>query len=208
MQLPTDQYVLIPLPNNAKLEKKSDNLFSLRVPELQIFNVWLRPHVVSSVDVTPEGVIIEAVECRLDGSPEVQRLDLNSKFELSVKVVLQGYQGAVSSPASALPLCAPGLRIPHASLLSLQRSCLCARARAREPASCLRVQDASGGRLALLSCRSRCLRCPAKHQTLNKGGTTDPRGLRSMLTCRSEISVWVDPPQVEKDRCCSFCLLP
>jgi hypothetical protein len=59
MQLPTDQYVLIPLPNNAKLEKTSEKLFSLRVPELQIFNVWLRPHVVSSVDVTPEGVVIE-----------------------------------------------------------------------------------------------------------------------------------------------------
>ena len=38
----------------------------------------------------------QAVECRLDGSPEVQRLDLNSKFELSVKVVLQGYQGSHS----------------------------------------------------------------------------------------------------------------
>jgi hypothetical protein len=59
MQLPTDQYVLIPLPNNAKLEKTSEKLFTLRVPELQIFNVWLRPHVVSSVDVTPEGVVIE-----------------------------------------------------------------------------------------------------------------------------------------------------
>jgi len=93
MQLPTDQYVLIPLPNNAKLEKQSEDLFTLLVPELQLFNVWLRPHVVSKVEVTPDGVLIEAVECRLDGSPEVQRLDLNSKFELSVKVVLQGIQG-------------------------------------------------------------------------------------------------------------------
>jgi hypothetical protein len=67
MLLPTDQYVLMPLPNGAKLEKKSDNLFNLIVPELQIFSVWLRPHVVSRVDVTPAGVIIEAVECRLDG---------------------------------------------------------------------------------------------------------------------------------------------
>lgn len=116
MQLPTDQYVLIPLPNNAKLEKTSNGLFTLLVPELQIFNVWLRPHVVSSVDVTPSGVFIQAVECRLDGSPEVQRLDLNSKFELSVKVILEGVQ--------------------------------------------------------------------------------DPRGLRSVITCRSEISVWVDPPQI------------
>jgi len=97
MQLPTDQYVLIPLPNNAKLEKKSEDLFTLLVPELQLFNVWLRPHVVSKVKVTPDGVLIEAVECRLDGSPEVQRLDLNSKFELSVKVVLQGIQGLCAS---------------------------------------------------------------------------------------------------------------
>ena len=67
MLLPTDQYVLMPLPNGAKLEKKSDNLFNLIVPELQIFSVWLRPHVSSRVDVTPAGVIIEAVECRLDG---------------------------------------------------------------------------------------------------------------------------------------------
>ena len=59
MQLPTDQYVLIPLPNNAKLEKTSNGLFTLLVPELQIFNVWLRPHVVSSVDVTPSGVFIQ-----------------------------------------------------------------------------------------------------------------------------------------------------
>lgn len=116
MQLPTDQYVLIPLPNNAKLKKASNGLFTLLVPELQIFNVWLRPHILSSVDVTPSGVLIEAVECRLDGSPEVQRLDLNSKFELSVKVILEGVQ--------------------------------------------------------------------------------DPRGLRSVITCRSEISVWVDPPQI------------
>mmetsp|Transcript_53688 Transcript_53688/g.78663 ORF Transcript_53688/g.78663 Transcript_53688/m.78663 type:complete len:268 (+) Transcript_53688:50-853(+) len=116
MQLPTDQYVLIPLPNNAKLEKQSEDLFTLLVPELQLFNVWLRPHVVSKVEVTPDGVLIEAVECRLDGSPEVQRLDLNSKFELSVKVVLQGIQ--------------------------------------------------------------------------------DPRGLRNVMTARSEITVWVDPPPI------------
>lgn len=116
MQLPTDQYVLIPLPNNAKLEKQSEHLFSLLVPELQLFNVWLRPHVVSRVEVTLDGVIIEAVECRLDGSPEVQRLDLNSKFELSVKVIIQG--------------------------------------------------------------------------------TQDPRGLRNVMTARSEITVWVDPPPI------------
>ena len=107
MQLPTDQYVLIPLPNNAKLEKMSDNIFSLKVPELQIFNVWLRPHVVSRVDVTPDGVIIEAIECRLDGSSEVQRLDLNSKFELFVKVIIQGSQG----PACKCAACGnPGYR--------------------------------------------------------------------------------------------------
>jgi hypothetical protein len=116
MMLPTDQYALIPLPNNAKLEKQSENLFSLRVPELQIFNVWLRPHVVTSVDVTPDGVMIEAQQCRLDGSPEVQRLKINDLFELSVKVVLAGRQ--------------------------------------------------------------------------------DPRGLRSVIVCNSEISVWVDPPPI------------
>ena len=116
MQLPTDQYVLIPLPNKAKLEKTGEDLFTLHVPELQIFNVWLRPHVVSRVNVSPSGVTIEAVECRLDGSPEVQRLGLNDLFELEVKVVLQGAQ--------------------------------------------------------------------------------DPRGLRSMMTARSEICVWVDAPQI------------
>ena len=116
MQLPTDQYVLIPLPNNAKLEKKDEQHFTLLVPELQIFNVWLRPHVLSRVDVTPAGVIIEAVECRLDGSPEVERLKLNDVFEISVKVQLQGQE--------------------------------------------------------------------------------DPRGLRNMMTCNSEITVWVDPPQI------------
>lgn len=74
MQLPTDQYVLIPLPNNAKLEKKSNGLFTLLVPELQIFNVWMRPHVVSSVDVTPSGVLIEVREkvCTLISKKSLQ----------------------------------------------------------------------------------------------------------------------------------------
>eukprot|EP00960_Hanusia_phi_P037960 753216-Hanusia_phi.AAC.6 len=67
-----DQYVLIPLPNKARLEKKDDHHFALRVvPELQIFNVWLRPYVVATVDITEEGVTISAKECKLEGSPEV-----------------------------------------------------------------------------------------------------------------------------------------
>ncbi|EKX37995.1 hypothetical protein GUITHDRAFT_115755 [Guillardia theta CCMP2712] len=116
MKLPVDQYVLIPLPNKARLEKKDEHHFALRVPELQIFNVWLRPYVVATVDITEEGVTISAKECKLEGSPEVQRLDLNSKFDFEIKVLLQ----------------------------------------ARE----------------------------------------DVRGLRSMIVARSEVYVWVDPPQI------------
>lgn len=43
----------------------------LQVPEIQIFNVWLRPYVVATVQVTEDGVIIEAQEAKIEGSPEV-----------------------------------------------------------------------------------------------------------------------------------------
>jgi len=92
MALPVDQYVLIPLPNNAKLEKLDEEHFALRVPEIQIFNVWLRPYVVSTVQVTEEGVLIEAQEAKIEGSPEVDRLELNSKTAFSIKVVLKGQE--------------------------------------------------------------------------------------------------------------------
>ena len=71
MQLPMDQYVLIPLPNKAKLERADNDHFKLLVPELQFFNVWVRPRLLARVQVTPQGVIIEASECKLEGSPEV-----------------------------------------------------------------------------------------------------------------------------------------
>lgn len=92
MALPTDQYVLIPLPNKAKLEKLDEGHFALRVPEIQIFNVWLRPYVVATVQVTEDGVIIEAQEAKIEGSPEVDRLELNSKTAFSIKVVLKGIE--------------------------------------------------------------------------------------------------------------------
>ena len=60
------------------------------------------PWAVSSVDVSPHGVVIEAVECRLDGSAEVQRLGLNDLFELEVKVVLQGTEGDKNGPTSLM----------------------------------------------------------------------------------------------------------
>lgn len=88
MSLPPEQYVLIPLPNNAKLERINGGNFRLKVQELQFLNVWVRPLCEAKVDVTKEGVIIEVTKCVLEGSPEVKRLDINSRFEVSMKVVL------------------------------------------------------------------------------------------------------------------------
>jgi len=88
MMLPPEQYVLIPLPNKAKLDRIDSGNFRLRVPELQFLNVWVRPMCEASVDVTPNGVVINVTKCHLEGSPEVERLGINKRYELQMRVVL------------------------------------------------------------------------------------------------------------------------
>ncbi len=50
-------------------DKCLPNLISLRTEYLPLF-LW------------------QVVKCHLDGSPEIQRLDINSKYEVSIKIVL------------------------------------------------------------------------------------------------------------------------
>ena len=91
MRLPACQYVAIRMPMSASLEALpgSTDRFRLSVPPVR-FNVpglplvEARPTVFARVRTEPERVVIFSDECHLSGSPLVEKLRINERFNFSV----------------------------------------------------------------------------------------------------------------------------
>lgn len=64
--------------------------FLLKVPRVQLFDVWVEPEVVVRVQLQAggAGLIFESGECRLKGSDLLQRLGLDKRFVLGFHTVL------------------------------------------------------------------------------------------------------------------------
>lgn len=114
MRLPTEQYseldpsMIHPLGNSA---------FLLKVPRVQLFDVWLEPEVTVHVrqQEGPVGLVFEAGECRLRGSDLLQRLGLDRRFALHFRTAVSwqprpgngGLTGGSSLAAAASALLPP-----------------------------------------------------------------------------------------------------
>ena len=118
MQLPVEQYALIPMPLGSNLRKLESNFgessvlsgdllssssssseqinaseictteFELTVPTIKFFKLSLQPVVYATVQPYHNRVIISSNKCRLGGSPFIEKVKLNDRFDFSVNTKL------------------------------------------------------------------------------------------------------------------------
>lgn len=88
MQLPSSQYVCIPLPARATLEKvpgPSSDEFLLKMPQIQFFDLKALPKVYCNVKTEEDQVTISSTKCTLGGSYAAERLNECYKFNVVTK---------------------------------------------------------------------------------------------------------------------------
>jgi len=85
MRLPVDQYVLIEMPLNSKLERIGDAEFKLKVPPVNFFWMEVIPTVYCTVTSSEDSVQIESCKCVLSGSNIVEGLNDSFKFYVCTK---------------------------------------------------------------------------------------------------------------------------
>ena len=92
MLLPVEQYFL---PDALTIIRKSRDEFEFRVPELKFFNVMVQPVVDIRVEVLEDEQLVRlrALDCRLNGSPLVQKMELDSKFAIRVETTITWEDG-------------------------------------------------------------------------------------------------------------------
>lgn len=99
MQLPVEQYVLIPMPlessltridiNDSNFPSKSDDTkFELVVPTIHFFKLSLTPVVYASVQPHENRVVISSTKALLRGSPFIEKVQLNDRFDFTVTTTL------------------------------------------------------------------------------------------------------------------------
>ncbi|KAL7537511.1 hypothetical protein ACHAXR_007860 [Thalassiosira sp. AJA248-18] len=105
MRLPVEQYVLIPMPLGSSLTRISDNNdvdsiipstslldegteFELVVPIITFFKIQLQPVVYASVQPQKNRVVISSNQCILRGSPFIEKVQLNDRFDFCVNTTL------------------------------------------------------------------------------------------------------------------------
>lgn len=111
MRLPASQYVAIPLPLSASLDilPGTTDRFRLCVPPL-CFNlpglpvVEATPTVLARVSTSEDRVVISSNECSIAGSPLIEKLRLNERYNFSVETCFtwrQNDDGEAPSTATA-----------------------------------------------------------------------------------------------------------
>mmetsp|Transcript_4401 Transcript_4401/g.6486 ORF Transcript_4401/g.6486 Transcript_4401/m.6486 type:complete len:335 (-) Transcript_4401:1423-2427(-) len=92
MQLPAAQYACVPMPLNASLTRLvgSADRFKLCVPPMNfrlpgVINLVVVPEVNARVKVQEDSVLISADECTIHGSPLIESLGLNERFDFSIR---------------------------------------------------------------------------------------------------------------------------
>lgn len=132
MRLPVEQYVLIPMPLDSSLTRiYSDNaninsederagnattaetpfnstsssaeLFELVVPNITFFQLKLQPVVYATVIPEPNQVTITSEKCVLRGSPFIEKVKLNDRFDFSVTTTLTWHDVNNSSHSHSQP---------------------------------------------------------------------------------------------------------
>uniref|UniRef100_A0A7R9V1U0 Uncharacterized protein n=1 Tax=Chlamydomonas euryale TaxID=1486919 RepID=A0A7R9V1U0_9CHLO len=84
-----EHFASIPLPMGGKLRKLDGNRMEMTVPRIEMFDIWLQPKAVTTVNVRPNRAEITSTtgDCVLSGSHHVTKLGLNERFNLNVRIV-------------------------------------------------------------------------------------------------------------------------
>ena len=104
MRLPVEQYCNIPLPMEATLvgTDKADE-FALTVPPITFsipgVPLTVSPSLLATVTSEPDRVCISSDACTLSGSPFVESLRLNERFDFRVRTVFTWTDGAAGGAA-------------------------------------------------------------------------------------------------------------
>jgi hypothetical protein len=101
MQLPVEQYVLIPMPLGSSLTRINSNVdigipskasdgeeFELVVPNITFFKLTLQPVVYASVQPQKNQVVITSTKCILKGSSFIEKVKLNDRYDFNVRCAL------------------------------------------------------------------------------------------------------------------------
>ncbi|KAL6754089.1 hypothetical protein V8C86DRAFT_3014689 [Haematococcus lacustris] len=111
MTLPVEQYFVL---DPKQIRHLDGNRFVLLVPRISIFNIWLEPEVEVTVttEKQPGRVVLQAEHCRMKGSEQVERLQLNSRFCMrfvtqltwssGLQQEVQGQDGASAGPSGQI----------------------------------------------------------------------------------------------------------
>eukprot|EP01024_Parvocaulis_polyphysoides_P034923 TRINITY_DN30923_c0_g1_i1.p2 TRINITY_DN30923_c0_g1~~TRINITY_DN30923_c0_g1_i1.p2 ORF type:complete len:258 (+),score=14.64 TRINITY_DN30923_c0_g1_i1:205-978(+) len=83
MRLPPEQYDLL---DRSLISYYGGNKFSLRVPRIDIFNLWVEPRIDMEVDVNNDRVLAKAYNCVVDGPPVIQSINSKFCFKLTLKI--------------------------------------------------------------------------------------------------------------------------
>lgn len=111
MNLPVEQYVLIPMPLGSSLGVSSEHRdqslsawteFELIVPTITFFKLSLQPIVYASVQPQKKQVVISSNTCILRGSPFIEKVQLNDRFDFSVNTTLTWEDSLSSSNGQSL----------------------------------------------------------------------------------------------------------
>ena len=85
MQLPSSQYVCIPLPARATLTRQVSDEFLLKMPQIQFFDLVVLPQVYCNVITEDDQVTISSTKCTLGGSYAAEKLNDCFKFSVVTK---------------------------------------------------------------------------------------------------------------------------
>ena len=103
MQLPVEQYVLIPMPLGSSLTTRvrddggindtdqnlsSNTEFELVVPTITFFKLSFTPVVYATVQPEKNQVVISSNQCILRGSSFIEKVQLNERFDFQVNTTL------------------------------------------------------------------------------------------------------------------------
>ncbi|KAL7553710.1 hypothetical protein ACHAWF_017031 [Thalassiosira exigua] len=107
MRLPVEQYVLIPMPLGSSLTRIANGRiddtppehteFELVVPTIKFFWLTLQPVVYATVQPQENRVVIRSESCVLRGSPFIEKVQLNDRFDFCVNTTLTWEDASQSS---------------------------------------------------------------------------------------------------------------
>lgn len=106
MSLPAAQYVAIPMPLSASLTRVAGtaDLFQLQVPPVSfdvpaLPVVEASPEVLARVSTEPDRVVIRSESCSISGSPLIEKLKLNERYDFFVETCFTWSSATVDEEA-------------------------------------------------------------------------------------------------------------